>query len=169
MITIMFLSAVAIIIGLMVYAFRLWRQVFQQKQARQQQQKAREEETSQRRAEITDSASRLADALLNHDLNLSEGVIRLKVMLDHLVDENDRQDFHAIYAMEEAVSGFAKREEREKLNGMQRLIQDAEREKIEARYRTDVRQAAEAVIVRFGAPDIGGGKLTTGRISQPHP
>lgn len=142
-------AVVCVLAGLLIH--RGW----QQRRHRRQCAAERQQQVAARQAHLTDSASRLADAMLNHDLNLSEGAIRLKVMLDHLLPESERAAFAAIYRHDEQVAGFARRDARRQLNGMQRLIQDAEREALEQQNRDAVLAAAEQVIARFGAPQIG--------------
>ena len=133
------LVALAAIAGLGVYALRLWREVWQRRDA----QAARHAEA---RADQHDSLRLLAGAVRTDDLNLSEAAIRMKVLLDQThPDGSGPQQFPAIYAMHDALVGFARGAQRRALPEAERRRQDAARERLEAQHR----DAVLAEIQRF--------------------
>ena len=88
------LGALAVIAGLATYALWLWRQVWQ----RQRQQK---DLSRQRRERLGGDLRILASSLLDEQLPLIEGAIRIKVLIDNYdsrLSQNTRSKvFHTLY------------------------------------------------------------------------
>lgn len=86
--------ALSVIVGLAIYALRLWRQVWQRQ--RQQQELSR-----QRRARLGGDLHILASSLLDGQLPLIEGAIRIKVLIDNydpqLSQHAASSVFHVLY------------------------------------------------------------------------
>ncbi|VXC89624.1 conserved hypothetical protein [Pseudomonas sp. 8Z] len=93
--TLSVLLGLLLIAALGAYAWHLWRRVWAQQRA---QDKAREE----RQAQLGGDLSILASSLLDEQLPLIEGAIRIKVLLDNydsaLSNDSRCQVFHLIFA-----------------------------------------------------------------------
>lgn len=135
--------AVIVVLALAGYAGRLlWRLHRQRRFQREQ-----EDEYRRRKREhedyLIDSIHRIARGMLQDDLNLSEGVIRLTYLLDTLgLSEEERAAFSALDGLYEKVKGFDTHDARQRLSHGERYRQDSEREAHELEHREAVLVAA---------------------------
>ena len=94
LVLLLLIGALALVAGLAAYALWLWRQVWQ----RQRQQQAL---SQQRRERLGGDLHILASSLLDEQLPLIEGAIRIKVLIDNYdtrLSQNARSVvFHALY------------------------------------------------------------------------
>lgn len=126
------LAGGALCLALAGYALWLWREVWR----RRADWRARRGEAGAHRR---DSIRILARAVIDDELNLSEGAIRLKVLLDHEVPaETGAQRFPAIYGLHDATAHMPRRLERRRRPRAEIARLDAEREALEADYREAV-------------------------------
>jgi len=117
---------------LLAVSLRLWRGL-------QRHDVAREQDELQRRDHLLRSVGLLAQTTVAGELSLAEGAIRSKMLLDHLVpNENERGPYRAIYALHDATEHLSRREQRDELTAGERQQQDAEREQLEAQHRDGV-------------------------------
>lgn len=104
-------------------------------------------------ADLARSLAILADSLLTGELNLSEGAIRLKVLLDHwYAPASGQDDYPAIYRLYLGTATMprgAARDARPR-DDIRRL--DREREALEIAAREDVLAEARCLQQRFGVP-----------------
>lgn len=124
--------ALGIILPLAAYAWKLRRALHAQRVALDQ-------VGAKGREDARHSSRVLARAMLEDDLNVTEGAIRIKVMLDYLLPCAERPGrFPAIYALFDAAEGFARGPARKALPLTERWRQDQARQKLEAEYREQV-------------------------------
>lgn len=134
------LAAAAVVVVLSGYAWHLWRRVWRQRA----QQRAHHEDA---RADQSASIRILAQAVVDDELNLTEGAIRLKVLLDNrLAAHQGERDYPAIYALHDATAHMPRRLERHGHSRAEIQRLDAEREMLEARYRERVTAEARALL-----------------------
>jgi hypothetical protein len=94
------LFGVLLLLGLAGYALHLWRQVWSRQRAHRQ-----TALDSQRR--IGDSLRLLANSLLDDQVPLIEGAIRIKVLLDNYASELSRErNCEVFYLLYEATAGI---------------------------------------------------------------
>lgn len=135
---------VFIVLGLAAYAgWLLW-------QLRQHQQRlaAQEAQAAARQAEhetwLAESIRIIAYNMLHKDLNLSEGVLRLRALLTALgVEGEQRAPYLVIDELAAEVDQFATHEARKALPAQARLHEDRAREAHERAYRERVLAAVE--------------------------
>ena len=121
-----------VVIALAVYAWNLWQGVWR-----------RDSESVVRKASAhedqVNSVRVLAKSLLDGDLNLSEGAIRLKVLLDHLQpDGSGQRDYPDVYALHDAIAHMPRGAARKACSRAELRAMDNERERLEAQYREQV-------------------------------
>lgn len=157
LLTLMVVIAVAIVLGLAGYAGWLLWKLRQQRQVLQR----REDEFQRKKQEhedyLIDSIQIIAQNLVSDDLNLSEGSIRLKFLLDGLgLPDEERAAFNALDELYEKVRDFDTHEARKQLSPRERNAQDRAREAHEAVHREPVMAAARTLAVYeftgFGSP-----------------
>lgn len=132
-------AALLVVAGLAIYALQLWRGVWRRngEQARLKAQ-ARDDQVS--------SVRLLARSMLDGDLNLSEGAIRLKVMLDHLQPDAGARGYPAIYALHDATAHMPRGAARKQRPRDEIRKLDAQREALEADYREPVLAQARQLL-----------------------
>lgn len=96
---------VVIIVALAAYAGYLLWQVRKLKEKREEQQKALEEFNQEQRERLNNSIQVIAQAILEKQVGLTEGSIRIRVLLDALgVNENVKEEFTAFYQLADAAA-----------------------------------------------------------------
>lgn len=147
---IVLIAAGAIIVALAAYAGWLWWRVANQKRERDAHNAAVLAETEADRAS---SIAILADSLLTGELNLSEGAIRLKVLLDHWYAPGSGQsDYPAIYRLYLSTCTMPRGGERDARPAPEIRRLDRERETIEQSMRDEVLTEAGELQQHFGVP-----------------
>lgn len=156
--TILVLVAVAIVLALAVYAGWLLWKLHEQKKTLAEHDAVFAQKKIEHEDYLIDSIRIIAQNLVEEDLNVSEGAIRLKFLLDGLgLPEEERTRFLALDALHGKVKDFDTHEARKQLSPKERMRQDSEREAHEADHRDHVIEVAE-VLMRydfsgFGSPD----------------
>ncbi len=141
--------AAVIVIGLAFYAFSLTRKVKALEEKRRQDALAMEAELSQQRTHRNRSIQIIAQGILTDQLSLTEGAIRIRVLMDGLdVDVSVREEFNAFYQLSDATSHIPILEEWKKLKLKQRMAYDSERVKLESDHKEFVEDAAKRILGR---------------------
>ncbi|TFH85359.1 DUF2489 domain-containing protein [Billgrantia azerbaijanica] len=137
----------AIIAGLGAYAFTLWREV-------RRREALREDELRRAHQNCLDNLEMVASALLQEQVEVTEGAWRCKVLLEildpRLIERPDFQAFGEVYAR---TSHLHTHSARKALTPRERMREDRERLSVEDELRQPVLEAAQAVLAfRRGWP-----------------
>lgn len=131
----------AIIAGLVAYAVTLWREV-------RRRDAFREEEQRRAHENCLDNLEMVASALLQEQVEVTEGAWRCKVLLEildpRLIERPDFQAFGEVYAR---TSHLHTHSARQALSPRERMREDRDRLAVEDELRQPVLQAARAVLV----------------------
>ncbi|MBR9912326.1 MAG: DUF2489 domain-containing protein [Gammaproteobacteria bacterium] len=145
--TILAVLAVIIVLVLAGVAVYYLLRVKKMEQARQQQLDAMAEERAAQRLRLIKSIQLIARGMLDDQLTLTEGAIRIKVMLDGLaVEEDTRQAYVAFYHLADATDHIPILGEWKKLSTKQKLQFDSQREQLERDHREFVLDAAKRIL-----------------------
>jgi len=151
LLTVLLGAAGAVIIVLAAYAGWLGWRLYAQKHERERHNAAVLADTE---ADLARSIAIIADSLLTAELNLSEGAIRLKVLLDHWYSpasgQGDYPAIYRLYLMTSTMPRGAARDSRPP-DEIRRL--DHERETYERGARDEVLAEAARLQQRFGVPE----------------
>ncbi|NHN39314.1 DUF2489 domain-containing protein [Pseudomaricurvus alcaniphilus] len=146
--TILAVLAVVIVLVLAGVAIYYLLRVRKMEQERQQQLDAMAEERAAQRLRLIKSIQLIARGMLDDQLTLTEGAIRIKVMLDGLaVEEDTRQAYVAFYHLAAATDHIPILGEWKKLSTKQKLQFDSQREQLERDHREFVLDAAKRILV----------------------
>ncbi len=143
-----FLAAVGvlIIVVLAVIAIRLTSQVraLEARQAKQ----AKERQALRQRTH--NSIRILAQGMLNDQLTLTEGCIRISALLDSLdINASGQDEYRVIYQLAEETSHIPKLDAWKQLSKQQKINYDIERVKTEQKYSDFVKDAAKKLQAAF--------------------
>jgi hypothetical protein len=129
-------GALAIIAALGAYAFTLWREVRRRRDAR-------EEETRRAHANCLDNLEMVASALVQEQVDVTEGAWRCKVLLE-ILDPNliERSEFMAFGEVHARTRHLHTHSARQALTPKQRFQEDKERLAVEDEMRAAVLAAA---------------------------
>lgn len=134
------LTGLAIISGLACYAWKLWQSVRVQDAATAQR-------IARTQSDIVGSVRALAKSMLAGELNLSEGAIRLKVMLDHLQPNGQGENAYPdLYALHDATEHMPRGVARKQVSSSEIKRMDDERERLETQYRERVLNQTQALL-----------------------
>ncbi|MGC6376828.1 DUF2489 domain-containing protein [Bisgaard Taxon 45] len=136
--TLLLILAVVIIVAMASYAGYLLLALQKQKKAIANMRTAR----SQR---LTESIVIIAKAMQNGDCNHSEGVIRLKMLLDPLGKK--LKDYQAMYQLYEVVMDMPTHEKRRELKKNERMRLDLQRESAEADLEQKIRLELQQLLI----------------------
>jgi hypothetical protein len=130
----------AIIAGLGAYAFTLWQEV-------RRRAVYREEELRRAHENCLESLERVAAALLQEQVDVTEGAWRCKVLLE-ILDPRlaERPDFQAFGEVHARTQHLHTHSARKALMPRERMREDRERLTVEAELRQPVLKAAAAVL-----------------------
>ncbi|WP_109077813.1 DUF2489 domain-containing protein [Aggregatibacter kilianii] len=128
--TFLFIAAVVIIAGMIGYAVYLLLALQKQKKALQQ---ARRNRINR----IKESLDIIAKAMLNGDCNLSEGVLRLKMLLEPVGMR--LKNYSAMWQLYETVEDMPTHEARKELKKNERMRLDLRRESAEAELESNIK------------------------------
>ena len=96
---------------------------------------------------VVESIKVIATVMLDDQVELSEGCLRLKVLIDNFDPTLHEQDKFKVFAqMSEKLAHMPTHEARKKVEKKLIRKMDEERFRLEAEYREDIRQAATALI-----------------------
>lgn len=130
------LLALIVVAALALYAYRLTRQV-------KAQETALAEVGQKGRLEAISSIRALASAMLNGELNITEGAIRIKVMLDYLYGCGQRPtEFDPFVSLHDQTLHHPRRLKRKAIPKKQLRQLDQERERLERQMFNDIQTAA---------------------------
>lgn len=101
-------------------------------------QKAQQQARQTRVERLTESIDIIARAMQSDDCNLSEGVLRLKMLLDPL--GNSLKNYPAMFALYQTVQDMPTHEARRQLAKKDRMRLDLTRESKEAELENDIQQ-----------------------------
>ncbi len=130
--------AVLILLSLVGYAIYLWIRLKNQKALELELQKQAEEAQKERFFRIVDSVDVIARAMIVEQCDLSEGVLRLKPLLDVLGKK--LSDYAAMWALYQFVEEMAILDERKNLKRNERMRQDLAREAKEAELCDEIKR-----------------------------
>jgi Tfp pilus assembly protein PilO len=146
---VLLMLAVVVIAGLSVYAFTLIRKVKAQEAKREEEERLLAQKNAEQNQYRNRSIQALAQGLLGDQLSLTEGAIRIRVMLDGLeVDASVQEEFKAFYHLSDATRHIPILEEWKKLKLKQRMAFDKERQQLEADHKEFVEDAARRILGR---------------------
>ncbi len=147
--TLLIVSAVAIVLVLAVVAVRLQMKVREKQRLQQEQRALLQEQTEAQRLRVNKSIQVLAQGISEDQLTMTEGAIRIRVLLDSLgADESVQQEFSAFYQLAKATEHIPILEAWKKLSTKKKLALDSERERIERDYQEFISDAAKRIIGR---------------------
>lgn len=147
MIWLLVIVAILMVVGLAAYAGWLLLQVRQQRQRVAQSRAQRLKAEQAKHDYVVESVRVLARHIVDGELNISEGAIRLKVLLDNIaLSDIDKQRFVAFERMFEQVKDLDTHASRAALTADQRKAQDRVRHKAEFQHRDAVVAAAQALL-----------------------
>ncbi|MCI0511218.1 uncharacterized protein DUF2489 [Chromohalobacter marismortui] len=132
--------AVLVVAGLIGYAWRLWREV-------QRREAAREEELARAHRNCLESLEAIATAMLGDQVDLVEGALRCKVMLD-IIDPAllDREGFKVFDEIHRRTAHLHTHSSRQDLSAKQRFAEDRERIALQEERYTALHEAARQVL-----------------------
>lgn len=143
-------AAGIVVAGLAGYAGWLWWRVATQTSVREAHNARVLAETE---AELAHSIAIIADSLLTGELNLSEGAIRLKVLLDYYHAPGGAQaDYPTIYSLYLSTSNMPRGSDRDAYPRREIRRLDREREMLEVAAKDAVLDEAARLRERFGVP-----------------
>ncbi|KAF0810571.1 hypothetical protein A167_00851 [Alcanivorax sp. S71-1-4] len=134
------IAALLTVLALTLYAAVLWRRVWHRQQQRLAQ-------TQARQGMLIDQLEVLARAVVQQQVNVTEGALRLATLLDLLVVSPAQPvDLAAIHRLADAASTLAIGERRQALPRPERRAQDRQREALEAEQGEAVTNAARRLL-----------------------
>lgn len=143
---------IAAVLGLLVlgglggYAWHLTRLVRLRDQSRAVQQAALAQEADRRRDQINRSIQLIAQGLLDEQMSLTEGAIRIRGLLDGLaVADPIRDEFRAFYLLAQATSHIPVLDAWKALKTKDKLVFDRQRLQLETDHREFVLDAAQRI------------------------
>ncbi|BFM16135.1 hypothetical protein R50073_23180 [Maricurvus nonylphenolicus] len=146
---VLLLLAVVIVVGLSAYAFILVRKVKAQEAKREEEERLLAQKNAEQKLYRNRSIQALAQGVLEDQLTLTEGAIRIRVMLDGLdVNASVQEEFKAFYQLSDATKHIPILEEWKKLKLKQRVAFDKERQQLEADHKEFVEDAAQRILGR---------------------
>jgi len=133
-----------IIIALALYAAKLLKQVKQQTQQQLAAQAEQQLALNKHDSKILDSVVLIVRAMKEEQCDISEGCWRLCVLLESLKTTNELNlQFPAIFELYDSIKHLSILEERKKLDKKQRMKQDVERMKVEAKLQPKIKDDVE--------------------------
>ncbi|MGM0913630.1 MAG: DUF2489 domain-containing protein [Pseudomonadota bacterium] len=132
--------ALVIIAGLGAYAFTLWREVRRRRASQQ-------EELKRAHDNCLENLEMVASALLQEQVDITEGAWRCKVLLE-ILDSRllERESFRPFGEVHELTRHLHTHEARQALSPKERFKEDKERFAVEEEHRHAVLEAARAAL-----------------------
>ncbi|GAB2799952.1 DUF2489 domain-containing protein [Halomonas shantousis] len=132
--------AVLIVVGLALYAFRLWKRVHHREALQR-------DEIRRANENCLESLDVIARAMLADQVDLIEGALRCKVLLEIIEPQLvERSRFHVFAEVHRRAGHLHTHSARQALSPRQRLEEDRERIALEEELRAPLQQAAHAVV-----------------------
>ena len=147
MFSLMFFLAVVIIVVLAIVAYRLQSKVKKVEASQQQQLRQYEEQKQEKRDSMNKSIQILAQGVVADQLTLTEGAIRISVLLEFLgVSSEQKESYSAFYQLAEATAHIPILEKWKSLPTKEKLQYDNERLRLEQQYGDFVMNAAKRIL-----------------------
>ena len=144
---ILLVVAVTIVIVLAGIAAYYLYQVRQLEESRSEAQELLEQVAQEQKLRCVKSIRFIAQGLLEDRLTLTEGAMRISVLLDSLEQsENYRVEYASFHALAEATAHIPILENWKNLTIKQKLVFDDQREKLESEHREFVLDASQRVL-----------------------
>ncbi len=139
--------AVLIVLALAGYALYLHWQLRKQEQRREAQMKALQVEADKQRDRINKSIQVIAAAMGSDQMTLTEGAMRLSVLLQSLgLGEEELEPYSSLLKLAEATAHIPILEDWKKLPTKQKLAFDQQREQLEDDYRDLIMDSAKQLL-----------------------
>ncbi|MCK3658139.1 hypothetical protein A4G18_05295 [Pasteurellaceae bacterium Pebbles2] len=141
MTTILMILGVAILLAMTGYTIYIFAQLRKQKRLFEQAKQARFDR-------LTESIEIIGKAMLNGDCNHSEGVIRLKMLLDPL-GKTRLNEYPAMWQLYQTVQDMPTHEARSALKKNERMKLDLTREAKEAELEDDIKREVSVLLANI--------------------
>lgn len=139
-----------VIIGVLGYVAWQMQQKVKQLEEKQHQ---REVEQIELKDKTRQSIRLLAHGMVNDQLTLTEGCIRISALLDSLyIESTDKKPYEAIYQLAEKTHHIPKLDAWKALSKQEQMDYDIERVNLEQKYSLAVKEAATALADNSLAP-----------------
>lgn len=137
---VLLIVAVAVIVGLCIYAWSLRKEVSRREAFRR-------EEDKRAKQNSLDNLDYVAAALVQEQVDITEGAWRCKVLLE-IIDPNltERAEFQAFSEHYRRTKHLKTHSARQQLSPRERMLEDKERLAAEGEMRKEVLEAAKAVL-----------------------
>lgn len=133
--TILLILAILVVISLAGYALYLHLQLRKQEQRREAQLDELKQEADKQRERINKSIQVIAAAMGSEQMTLTEGAMRLSVLLQSLgLAEQELEPYSSLIKLAEATAHIPILEDWKKLSTKQKLAFDKQRTELEAQY-----------------------------------
>ncbi|MFT6386683.1 MAG: nucleotidyltransferase/DNA polymerase involved in DNA repair [Cellvibrionaceae bacterium] len=149
------LSGAIVLIVLSFIAWRLQKRVKQIESVKVEQRQELEELKDNHQQYLNSSIQILAKGILDEQLTLTEGAIRISVLLGNLkINDNHREEYSAFFQLAEATSHIPILDAWKKLPKKEKARLEKERVTIEEKYKDFIVDAAKRIKgQRFSSPD----------------
>ena len=138
---------VLIVVVLAIYAASLYIKLYQLKAERKKQQVKLDKEQQERREYCRKSIWIIAGSLVEKQMSLTEGAIRISVLSSQLdLSSEEQNDYDVFKQLAEATAHIPILDEWKKLKTREKLKYDKEREVIEEKFRDFVINAAKEIV-----------------------
>lgn len=143
------LAGLVIVSVLAVYAVILRRKLGRKKQLEQEKVLELEGQAAAQRSRVNKSIQVIAQSIPEGKMTLTEGVMRLSVLLESLgITDADREEFSPIFKLAEATAHIPILEGWKKLPLKKRMAFDQQRQALESDYRDFVLASAKSLVGR---------------------
>lgn len=140
-------AALVVILALAAVAIYYLVALYRLRQRQRQAATLREEQWQEQRLRLVKSIRVLAQGMLNDDLTLTEGSIRIRVLLEGLqVEQTTRDSYSAFYLLATATEHIPILEQWRKLSTKEKLRFDRQRQNLENDHREFVLDAARRIL-----------------------
>ncbi|GHC27308.1 Protein of unknown function [Aidingimonas halophila] len=132
--------AILVVVGLSLYALRLWREV-------KRREAFKRDEINRANQQCLESLDAIAKAMLDDQVDLTEGALRCKVLLEIIDPDLTDQDRFRVFAETYArTSHLHTHSSRLALSPRDRMKEDRERLAIESELDATIREAAREIL-----------------------
>lgn len=138
-------SAVGIVISIFLarFSFNTWKRI----QTIEAAKKKHEEEAAKKKENAVNSVKVIAQCMIDEQVELSEGCIRIKVLLDHLAPQlHDEEVFSVFSKMYDATEHMPTHEARKQTDKRIIFKLDQERFKLEDENKDEILLASKAIL-----------------------
>jgi len=129
------------------YAIYLYLKLRTQTTEREKKEQELSEELAGRREHYRDSVRVICSAIVEEQVSLTEGAIRISMLVSQLeLTEKEKVDFQVFFQLTQATSHIPILEEWKNLSKKEKLRFDQEREKLEESFKTFLEDSARRVL-----------------------